>query len=159
MRSLAFAMMLASLSTPTTRPEGGNETSYQHRNATEAGAHVENTLTLTNSSLAQQTFGDRIEDCRLPNQTLMLCIRASEYVGSGRSPRWHHCPPSYPTKVLWVGGRVGLGRILLRLILVRRWPIDTLARNDIDEHAVLRGSKRARADQVPDLVGIVRRNV
>ena len=54
---------------------------------------------------------------------------------------------------------MGLGRILLRLILVRRWPIDTLARNEIDEHAVLRGSKRARADQVPDLVGIVRRNV
>ena len=39
---------------------------------------------------------------------------------------------------------MGLARILLRLILVRRWPIDTLARNDIDEHAVLHSPKRAR---------------
>jgi hypothetical protein len=60
---------------------GADQPSYQHGDIADAGADLQNALAWAYARIAEQAFGEGVEDCRLSNQTLVFGISVPEYIG------------------------------------------------------------------------------
>jgi hypothetical protein len=55
-----------------------NQPGRQHGNVSDSGAEIQDTLTWTNASFTEQSFGKRSKTRSLPDQALVLSVRAAE---------------------------------------------------------------------------------
>jgi hypothetical protein len=55
-----------------------NQPGHQQCNVSDAGAEIQDTLTWTNACFTEQSFGERSKARSLPDQTLVLSVRAAE---------------------------------------------------------------------------------
>ena len=55
-----------------------NQPGYQHCNVSDAGAEIQGTLTWSNACFTEQSFGERSKTRSLPDQALVLSVRAAE---------------------------------------------------------------------------------
>jgi hypothetical protein len=55
-----------------------NQSGHQHCNVSDAGAKIQDTLTWTNARFTEQSFGERRKTRSLPDQALVLSVRAPE---------------------------------------------------------------------------------
>lgn len=55
-----------------------NQPGHENCNVSDAGAEIQNTLTLTNACFTEQSFGERSKTGSLADQALVLSIRTAE---------------------------------------------------------------------------------
>jgi hypothetical protein len=71
----------------TRRP---NQARHQHRHVSDTRTDVQDPLSCSEASLAEESFGIGSQSRRLPDQALLLGLGAPEYVGSNfRHPGVH----------------------------------------------------------------------
>jgi len=66
-----------------------NKPRCQHCHVTNAGTKIQDTLGFSNACLTEESFGERRQNYRLANQSLMFGIGIAERVMRGATDRWH----------------------------------------------------------------------